>query len=96
MLDESASDVRVGCVAHAVREHYVIDIRQSRHQLRPGPLGEQRPRRVRDLDHKQLPRRFRFVQHARMLGQQRIEVPGEPRRFRGRLFPMDNLGSCIH
>jgi len=77
MLDEALGDGPVVRMC-AIAEHYVIDHREGRDQLGTGALGQQWVRGVGYLDCQGLAGGGAFTQPSGMLGQERVEVAGQP------------------
>lgn len=83
VIDKALGEVCVRLVAArqlAVLKNHVIDHGQRRYQLRPRALRQQRPVRVGYFDHQQLAGLARLAETLHVLGEQRIELAGDPAR----------------
>lgn len=79
--DEALREIRVGWSGArllAVLQDNVIHHGKRRHQFSSGALGQQRLGGISDLDYQQLARLARLAEPLHMLGEQRIEVAGNP------------------
>ena len=102
VLDEALADAGIRGVraARAITQDNLVHHGQRRNQLRPGLLGQYRPHRVRHLHYQEPAGRRELAQAANVLGQQWIEVAGNPlavapSQFVTSLNKQNDFGACI-